>query len=238
MWDAAGWPVVGQQGRLRVVMDSPAFEAVAPDPEPVRDDFDGLQLGVAWNFLGTPEAAIWSLTERPGALRLLGNAARLDDGPPVAFVGRRQAHLACAVTTQLDFEPAANGEHAGLTVWMNPSHHYELYITRRDGQRAAVDRRCIGSLVAEVATTMVEAGPVTLRVEATPEHYTFGIVGPDGAQQMLATDAARYLAPEVAGGFTGVYFGLYASADGRAGTAPAFFEWFDYHDHHASKPRQ
>ena len=46
-------------------------------------------LGVAWNFLGTPATNVWELSDRPVALRLLGNAARLDDGPPVAFAGRR-----------------------------------------------------------------------------------------------------------------------------------------------------
>jgi alpha-N-arabinofuranosidase len=31
----------------------------------------------------------------------------------------------------------------------------------------------------------------------------------------------------VAGGFTGVYFGLYATGDGRPASAPARFDWFD-----------
>ena len=38
----------------------------------------------------------------------------------------------------------------------------------------------------------------------------------------------RYLAPEVAGLFRGVFFALYASGSGATASAPAFFEWFDY----------
>jgi alpha-N-arabinofuranosidase len=87
-WDEAGWPLVGQQGRLRVKEDSPAFEPVAWEREPVRDDFDGPHLGMQWNFIGVPDAAAWSLTDRPSALRLLGSGARLDDGSPVTFIGR------------------------------------------------------------------------------------------------------------------------------------------------------
>jgi len=33
----------------------------------------------------------------------------------------------------------------------------------------------------------------------------------------------------VAGGFTGVYFALYATGNGKASKSPAFFDWFDYH---------
>jgi xylan 1,4-beta-xylosidase len=48
-------------------------------------------------------------------------------------------------------------------------------------------------------------------------------------QQTLATGETRYLATEVAGGFTGVYFALYATGNGNASKSPAFFDWFDYH---------
>jgi alpha-N-arabinofuranosidase len=208
-------------------MESPAFGPVTWRREPERDEFVGPELGVQWNWLGSPRAEMWSLTERPGALRLLGSGARLDDGPPVAFLGRRQEHLSCEVATRIAFEPASEGEEAGLTVWMNPSHHYDLFVTRQDGQRVVAVRRRIGSLVAKVARTRVGPGALTLTIEAEPHAYTFGVVGDSGQRHILATGETRYLAPEVAGGFTGVYFALYASGSG-AGSAPAFFEWFDY----------
>jgi xylan 1,4-beta-xylosidase len=227
-WDDAGWPQVGQQGRLRVEVDSPAFGPVTWERKPGRDDFDAPHLGVQWNFLGTPQAEMWSLRNRPGALRLLGSGARLDDGPPVAFVGRRQEHFACEVATRIDFEPTTDGEEAGLTVWMNPSHHYDLFVTRQDGQRWVTVRRRIGSLVAEVAREPIEPGALTLTIRAEPHRYALGVFGGNDGQQILATGETRYLAPEVAGGFTGVYFALYASSNGGATTTPAFFEWFDY----------
>jgi alpha-N-arabinofuranosidase len=227
-WDDAGWPVVGQQGRLRVEMDSPAFGPVTWERAPERDDFNAPHLSVHWNFLGVPDAAAWSLTDRPGALRLRGTAARLDDGPPVAFVGRRQEHYACEVATRIDFEPTTKCEEAGLTVWMNPSHHYDLFVTRRDNQRQLIVRRRIGSLVAEVARRPIERGPLTLTIHAEPHSYAFGCLGDNGEGQILATGETRYLAPEVAGGFAGVYFALYASGGGEAAAASAFFEWFDY----------
>ncbi len=225
-WDDAGWPHVGENGRLRVEMDGPAFGPKPWAPSPERDDFDGGELGVAWNFLGVPAQGTWSLTERPGALTLQGNAARLDDGPPVTFIGRRQEHLTCDAATRIDFEPLADDAEAGLAVWTNPTHHYDLFVTRRGGRRGVAVRRRIGSLIAEVAWLPVAAGALTLSIHAVPGQYAFGLVGDDGGEQILAMGESRYLAPEVAGGFTGIYFALFAS--GGEVHVPAHFEWFDY----------
>jgi alpha-N-arabinofuranosidase len=227
-WDEQGWPVVGNKGRLAVEMEGPKLPPVKWEAQPERDDFDRTELGLEWNFLGNPSPESWSLSDRPGALRLLGNAARLDDGPPVTFVGRRQEHLSCEVATLLDFEQVQEGEEAGLTVWMNPAHHYDLMLTLQNGQRSIVVRRRIGSLVAEVARYAVGEGPVTLTVQATPDQYIFGFLQGQNKQAALASGESLYLSTEVAGGFTGVYFGLYSSGNGKPGTTPAFFEWFDY----------
>ena len=146
----------------------------------------------------------------------------------MAFVGRRQEHLACAVATELDFEPGADGEEAGLTVWMNPLHHDEVFVTRQGGGRQVVVRRRIGSLMAEVARAVVAPGPVTLTIQAEPDRYSFGFAQRERQVRTVTEGGARYLAPEVAGLFCGMFCGLYASGSGAVATAPAFFAWFDY----------
>ena len=102
---------------------------------------------------------------------------------------------------------------------MNPEHHYELAIK---GARVVVRRR-IGSLVAEVANDPAPTGPVTLSIVAEPHRYRF-LVG----DHCLAEGETKYLATEVAGGFTGVYFAMYATGNGQRSAAPADFDWFDY----------
>jgi hypothetical protein len=52
----------------------------------------------------------------------------------------------------------------------------------------------------------------------------------NGSERILATAETRYLSSEVAGGFTGVYFAMYASGNGSAVSSPAHFDWFDYRD--------
>jgi xylan 1,4-beta-xylosidase len=46
--------------------------------------------------------------------------------------------------------------------------------------------------------------------------------------QTIAYGETRYLSTEVAGGFTGVYFGLYATGNGQPSTTPAYFDYIEY----------
>jgi xylan 1,4-beta-xylosidase len=240
VWDQAGWPHVGDAGRIALTMEGPNLPAVRwPEPGP-RDDFDGPTLGLDWNFLRWPRAEAWSLTARPGFLRLVGGAARLDDGSGVVFVGRRQEHAHCVAATRLDITPDADGQEAGLAVWMNERHHYEIAVTRVQGVRQVIVRQRIGLLAAVVARAPLGDGPVTLQVSVAQRSpsagaglppYAFSYACADDHLQELASGDSRYLASEVAGGFTGVYFALYASANGAPTMAPADFDWFEYGPH-------
>jgi xylan 1,4-beta-xylosidase len=227
-WDSSGWPHIGEGGRISLEMEAPRLTPVVWEPSAERNEFDGPQLTQQWNFIGYPDPARWSLTQRPGWLALLGSADRLDDGPGVVFVGRRQEHFNCEVATALDYDPALDGEEAGLTVWMNPRHHYDLAVTSGDGARRIRVRARLGNLVAVVAQDLLPEGLVTLLVRADRYTYEFAIRPQGGDERVLATLEARYLATEVAGGFTGVYFGLYASGNGQGNTTAACFDWFDY----------
>ncbi len=75
---------------------------------------------------------------------------------------------------------------------------------------------------------LIEAGPVELGIQADNDSYTFLYALPGQPSQRVATGATRYLSSEVAGGFTGVYFGMYATSNGNGRTGPADFDWFEY----------
>ncbi|GGJ43249.1 glycoside hydrolase family 43 protein [Deinococcus roseus] len=222
-WTEEGWPVVGNSGRLGKINKSPDLPA-HPWPEAEKAEFAGPQLDLKWVTLGHPREGMVSLSERPGALRLQGNALGLQDGPGVAFVGQRQQHYACNVSVHLDFDPQNEGEEAGITVWMNLQHHYDLYVTRQDGKRVVVLRKRIDDLMSCKAVP-VQDGPVQLKINASPEVYQFS-VQQGTAEQTVGSGVARYLAPEVAGGFTGVVLGLFASGNGQM--PAAFFEGYQY----------
>jgi alpha-N-arabinofuranosidase len=204
----------------------------APWPAPeTRTGFDG-PLGPEWTYLRNPDPASYALDERPGWLTLRGQAAGLEAAGSPTWVGRRQQHLACAATTRVDFLPTRDGEEAGIAVYRNPEHRYEIGVGRSSGRRRVFVRQTIGpSLQAITASAPVEdARPVLLRVEARPEAYAFSFGQGDAPRDWtpLGTAPTRFLSTEVAGGFTGAFFALYATGNGQPAGSPARFDWLDY----------
>jgi len=227
-WNADGWPVINGTGTVDLEMEAEGLtEHRWPSPQS-RDDFDSTSLGLAWNFLRNPYPETWSLTERHGWLRLKGSAVTLNDPDSPAFVGRRQQHFDCFAATRLAFSPTQAGDEAGLTVLMNEKHHYEIAVVFDQGNRNIIVRKRIGDLSAIIARNSIADGDITLKIQADAEHYHFAYALGDADFKPLASGLTRYLTSEVAGGFTGVYMGMYATGNGHACTVPADFDWFEY----------
>jgi len=231
-WTDDGFPEIGNGGRIALEMAT-SLELEPVSAEPARDDFTSQKLGLCWNYLRNPDSELYSLDERPGYLRLRGGAYGLDDVASPAWVGRRQCHFAVRVAASLEFEPANEREEAGLVVRMNERHHYEVFVTQRGGRPSVVLRRRIGSLQAEVASRPLapdEASRVVLSIDADRDEYVFSCGPSLDNLQKLGEGETRYLSTEVASGFTGVYFGMYATGNGTRCQHPADFDWFEYRE--------
>jgi len=227
-WDEQGWPIINGNGTVESKMVAPTLPAQPWPAESTRDDFQSTALNLCWNVLGNLAPESWSLSERPGWLRLKGSPATLDDAVVPVFVGRRQQHFTCTATALLDAIPTEDGHEAGLTVFMDRMHHYEIAVVQNNGICEAILRRRIGDLSAVVARTAVTPGQITLQIQATPTSYTFAFSQNGNGLIHLGAGSTRYLSSEVAGGFTGVYLGMYATNNGKGGLAVADFDWFDY----------
>jgi alpha-N-arabinofuranosidase len=227
-WTGDGWPVVNYHRGVELTMDIPTLPASPWPIEAPHDDFDSAMLRLCWNFLRNPYTQDWSLTERPGWLRLYGSPITLDAQDSPAFIGRRQQHFSCKVRVLLDFNPQYEGEEAGLVILATEKHRYEIALICLGGVRCIIVRRRIGDLVAIVARQTIDDGPVELEIQADAEIYTFAYSLPGRPPRKLATGATRYLSSEVAASFTGVYLGMYATGNGKANSVPADFDWFEY----------
>jgi xylan 1,4-beta-xylosidase len=233
-WDAEGWPVVNGGRPVGLEVQAATLPA-HPSPTPAaRTAFDA-PLGPEWNHLRHPNRSSYSLDARPGWLTLRPEAASLGAVASPTWVGRRQEHMFCRVATLVDFVPGRDGEEAGISLYMNPDHRYEIGVGRANGRRQVFVRQRIGPHLETItASSPIEGSePVVLQVDATPEEYTFsfGIAmsgRPQTATTPLGQGLVRYLSSEVAGGFTGVYVGLYATGNGQPALAPAHFDWYDY----------
>ena len=223
-----GWPVVNEGRAVQLQMDVRAPASQHPWEEPGRDDFNGETLALDWNFRKAARPGTWSLGEKEGFLTLHGTPNTLDDDPPL-LVGRRQRHWNVTCAAHLSFAPVQDGEEAGLAVFMDERHHVEIALRREGGENSLILRKRIGELQMVTGRVRAKSTQLVLTVEATPDRYTFKFGYGNQAGIVLGDAAAKYVSTEVAGGFTGVYFGLYATSSGKPSKAAAYFDWFDYH---------
>jgi xylan 1,4-beta-xylosidase len=231
-WTRDGWPVIGREGRVDLVMEAPGLEST-PVRFRERDDFDDRTLDAVWSFLRNPYPNDWSLRARPGFLRLRGSAITLDDVDSPALVVRRQQHFEVRCRTVLDFAPSRAHDEAGLTVRTNESFHYDVAVlgTGTSGREAVLRSRVRGTSRV-VARRSLGAGPIDLDVLATADRYVFR-VGVADALEELGSLSTKHLSAESVQAtgrncFTGTCIGLYATGNGRPSSAPADFDWFDY----------
>lgn len=225
-WNTGGWPVIGAEVELE--MDGRTLRLEEKEQWICKDDFNTNNLDYYWNFLRNPAEGSWSLSDRPGYLTLYGNSISLNDVDSPSFVGRRQQHFDCKVSTLLEFSPTHEGEEAGLTIFMNERFHYEIALGIRDGVKKVFVRRRIGSLWKVESEQAYGQEGIILSVQADAKNYTFSYQLPGGMSFVLGSGECSLLSTEVAGGFTGVYFGLYATGNGRNTSTPAYFDWFEY----------
>lgn len=231
-WDQDGWPVMGRNGLLDEEIDTECLplssaEIILKEKEKLTffDDFQEKNLDLCWNFIYNPLASLWERSKE--GLCLYGNEVSLSQADSLAWVGRRQEHLSCRVRCKLTFVREEDGEEAGLTIYMNNQHHYEVALTKLEGNGCLILRRQIGSLWKVEQIIPYESDEVDLELQASPEYYIFRYKDKE-EYKTIGQGEASYLTTEVGGRFTGNYIGMYASGNGKICRNAAKFQWFEY----------
>jgi alpha-N-arabinofuranosidase len=225
-----GWPVVSPGlGKIAVSYPVPDLPEQIWRQPPVRDEFTAPDLDLAWNCLRTPREQFWSLTDRPGFLRLTLRPQVINRRENPSFLGRRQQHHSCLAATRMEFKPEQATEEAGLVCFQSDQYHYRFVRTRNGTEqviRLIKNEAGREEIIKEIKYT---AGIICLQIIADGQDYTF-YYGPREEELTLCAGPVdgRILSTDVAGGFTGVYFGLYASSNGTDSQNYADFDWFEY----------
>ncbi|WP_454717471.1 glycoside hydrolase family 43 protein [Caulobacter segnis] len=239
VWAEDGWP------RTLDGSGDPTLETPAPNlPEqtwpvaPVRADFDSPDLPIDFQWLRTPYPdEIFSLTAKPGSLRLYGRES-VGSVFRQALVARRQQTHCYSAATVLDFEPEHYQQAAGLICYYNGAKFHYLHVSHDEdlGKHLRVMTCTPDSPSADSFTAQVPlaAGPVELRVEVDLERLRFGYRQGAGAWTWLPeVFDASILSDEAtipgAPAFTGAFVGM-ACQDASGMAAPADFDWFDYEE--------
>ena len=68
----------------------------------------------------------------------------LDGCGSPTFIGRRQQHFFVNVQAVVEFSPENENSQAGITVFHTNEHHYDLLVTRKNGEKAVLLRKRVG----------------------------------------------------------------------------------------------
>jgi xylan 1,4-beta-xylosidase len=240
VWSPDGWlRTADGEGVPRSEVDAPALPAHPFPASLEREDFDGPQLPIDFQWLRSPwPEELFSLTERPGYLRLHGRET-IGSMFRQSLVARRQQAHCFSASTVMDFEPDKFQQMAGLVCYYNSSKFHYLYVSHDDDLGKHI--RAMSCLPDQVQSDVFSAPvavpggvPVELRVEVDCERLYFGyrvngqewkwLPGPLDAS-ILSDEASAPGSPN----FTGAFVGM--CCQDLAGTRrPADFDYFVYRE--------
>ena len=224
----------------------PQIEAAAPalpphvfPASPEREDFDGPGLPLDFQWLRSPwPDELFSVTERPGYLRLFGRES-IGGVFRQSLVARRQQAFCYTARTLMEFQPDSYQQMAGLVCYYNGSKFHYLFVSRDEqmGKHIRIMSCLPDQVQADVFTAPVaipEDAPIELRVEVDFERLYFAFRIADGDWSRLpGPQDASILSDEAAApgtpNFTGAFVGV--CCQDTAGTRiPADFDYFEYRE--------
>jgi alpha-N-arabinofuranosidase len=199
----------------------------------IRDKFN--QLSGDWIFLRTPHET-WYGTEPGKGLSIKLRSETLAGRGNPSYLARRQQHLYCLASAQLQFDPAGENEKAGLAIFQDEDHFYFLCRSLQDKKPVVQLYRSLLNPADSNRMELLAMMPLPekkattwLRLEASGSSYHF-YYSLDGSNWLpLKKDVdARFLSTAIAGGFVGCTIGPYATSLGRSSATVAHFSWFEY----------
>lgn len=206
-----GWFTAGIDGTTPEYVNVPYIKEV----QKFQNEFTFLNTNFEkeWCYLRHPFRENYTLCKNQ--ITLNGNKNSLDDITSPTFIGLRQKEFCCRINCDIEID---HGE-AGITLYMDENHHYDLAISKFPEGYQVIERICIGNIKSiEARYSLGDSSRASLIIESNSQEYRF-FVNSENHNIFLGTGLTRYLSSEVAGGFTGVIIGLYAFDQDSTNTA-------------------
>jgi len=181
-------------------------------------------------FLRTLDQSWFKLSKADGITMNLSPETCMGTGNP-AFIGKRQQHLTCKASTELNFTARAKNEKAGLLIYQSEFNFYYLCKSIEGGRQVLQifkgnKQNNNMSLIKQV---YVGKSKIYLQIEADKSVCNFYYSNNAKDWKLLAGGLdGKYLSTKVAGGFVGSLFALYATSSGLTSDNKASFKWLDY----------
>ena len=232
-WDGDGWPIVdNENGYVNLRERRPALPWHRDPWQSRVDNFEAASLDLQWVMQRPPKVEFWTLSERPGCLRLYALPSLAEEKTSGAVILRRQQHNDFQAAAAMEFDPQSDGEEAGLLLTQNERFSYLLVKERFDGVNRLACWQILNGKRTLAASVEVPDGRIYLGIEGRPGAYSFYWGMAEHEMQPLALDMdGSFLSTLVADGYVGVLMGMYISngrSEQRNPQAYADFDWFRY----------
>lgn len=238
-WGEDGWLRLAEEDNAPALKMAMSGVTQKPPAHAERYEFKSATLPDAFQWLRSPyPERLFSLTERPGYLRLFGRES-VGSWFEQALVARRQDSIHCSAETTLTFEPEDIQQFAGLIAYYNRFKFHYLAVTLNDaGDKVLSIISCLddwpnGNLsIAEEGIRIEPDATIRLGLDIHARELRFRYAQGDQPWQSIgpALDAGL-LSDEGSGRahgyFTGNFLGMAAHDISGRGT-PADFQAFCY----------
>jgi xylan 1,4-beta-xylosidase len=237
-WSADGWlRTADGQGLPYATVEGPAAPAHPFAAPAEREGFDSADLPVDFQWLRSPDPeSLFSLTERPGWLRVFGRES-VGSAFHQGLVARRQQAHCFSASTSIDYEPEHFQQSAGLIYYYN-SHKFH-YLSVSADESAGKHLRVMSGIPDQAgmwtaAIPLPRNVPLRLRIEVDYERLLFAYrLGGQNWQwvpeQFDASVVSDEAGPLGMPNFTGAFVGM--CCQDTAGTRlAADFDDFEYRE--------
>lgn len=229
------WPVASPlSGRVERHYPLPFPDRPQAATAPFIDEFDGIQLGLSWNFRRVPLADAWSLRERPGYLRLYTRPQVIRERGRAALLGLRQTESEFTFEVAMEFDPSGTSSESGLMVFQKDDSYLGMLLSRQgSGHRLRLRFAERGREVVTLQESKLGdyTGHIRLRLVSDQDQYRFSYAS--GDSKSFTEFAVAPADTLLSRGYTGSYLGLYSSGNGRDSDDFADFDRV----HYAAHPR-
>jgi xylan 1,4-beta-xylosidase len=199
-----GWFTAGHNGTTIKCFDRSSIHNSVVQSEKKCYTFENTQWSIDWCYLRHPHTENYQFADNKVSLK--GNEITLDKAASPTFIGIRQRDFNAVISCDVCI---SDGE-AGITLYMDENHHYDLAIRKGENGYEVIERLNIGDIKSvEKYVNLQDVKKASLVIHAFNDYYSFNIKAED-KEIYLGTAQTRYLSSEVAGGFTGAIIGLYA----------------------------
>ena len=216
-----GWPLIGDPDnhwRLPITQTKPPLPACTARIPNSSDDFDSPTLGFQWHWNHNPDDSRWSLTVRPGHLRLVSAPAQ-DLLHARNTLTQKIVGPSSIATTLINWSGMRDGDIAGICIQNIPCAFLGLEI--RNGKPFLVaDRNGTADECVELEDIPQS---IQLRVEATSSGEALFSWGSDGA--VFHPIGKPFVMEFTVKTFLGNKFGLFCFNRNSTGGGHADFDW-------------